>query len=527
MTQRAILYARVSSDDRSKDGRNLAGQLEMGKEYAQERGYTIVAELAEDDRGASGARIDLPELTRVRDMAQTDKFDVLVVREIDRLSRNLAKQLIVEEELKRAGVSIEYVLGEYPDTPEGNLQKHVKAAVAEYEREKISERMTRGRRQKAKDGHVMVHGNPPYGYRLGELDGKRMLIPYEPEARIVRMIFEWYTVGDNEQGPMTMHAITQRLSKLRIPTTGDSNPSFVKQRGYGKWCKTTVARILKRETYAGTWYYGKWGKKHKVAVNVPSVVSRETWEMAQQRLQQNKENAKRNTRYDYLIRRRATCGHCGAKMAVRMTRNKGGNGVHFYYYCPVRSRPTVFARKCSQRYGFRADHVDPTIWDWVRGFLADSEALRRGLEERQAERERAIAPLLNSLAVTDDLIAKNRQKLDKLLDLYLSSDLDKETYTGRQKQLQITIQGLEEERAELVAQIEMSALTDEQIEAIVSFAAKVKEGLAEAEEDFDARRQMIEYLDVQVKLAIEEGEKVAHVSCVVGKEVLSIVSHSS
>ena len=104
MSERAIIYARVSSDDRGKDGRNLTGQLEMGREYALEHGYTIVAELAEDDRGASGAAIDLPELTKVRDMARASEFDVLVVREIDRLSRNLAKQLIIEQEVRGAEV---------------------------------------------------------------------------------------------------------------------------------------------------------------------------------------------------------------------------------------------------------------------------------------------------------------------------------------------------------------------------------------------------------------------------------------
>jgi len=105
----------------------------MGRKYAQERGYIVVAELAEDDRGASGAEIDLPQLNRVREMAGAGEFDVLVTREIDRLSRNLAKQLIVEQELKQAGVTIEYVLGEYPDTPEGRLNKHIKATIAEYE----------------------------------------------------------------------------------------------------------------------------------------------------------------------------------------------------------------------------------------------------------------------------------------------------------------------------------------------------------------------------------------------------------
>ena len=102
--KRAVLYARVSGDDRGNDGRNLTGQLDMCREHALKREWDIVAELAEDDRGASGASFELPQLDRVREMAQAGDFDVLVVREIDRLSRNLAKQLIVEEELRRAGL---------------------------------------------------------------------------------------------------------------------------------------------------------------------------------------------------------------------------------------------------------------------------------------------------------------------------------------------------------------------------------------------------------------------------------------
>ena len=52
--KRAVLYTRVSSDDRGKDGRNLQGQLEQCRQYAQEKGYAVVAELSEDDRGGSG-----------------------------------------------------------------------------------------------------------------------------------------------------------------------------------------------------------------------------------------------------------------------------------------------------------------------------------------------------------------------------------------------------------------------------------------------------------------------------------------
>ena len=39
MTKRAVLYARVSGDDRGNDGRNLAGKLELAREYAMSKGY--------------------------------------------------------------------------------------------------------------------------------------------------------------------------------------------------------------------------------------------------------------------------------------------------------------------------------------------------------------------------------------------------------------------------------------------------------------------------------------------------------
>jgi site-specific DNA recombinase len=147
MGRRVVLYARVSGDDRSSPNANIEGQLETCHEYALQRGYTIVTALAEDERGASGASLDLEKLNQVRDLAHDGAFDVLIVREIDRFARSLAKQLIVQEELKRADVEIEYVIGEHPDMPEGDLMKHVRASVAEYERLKIAERTARARRQ--------------------------------------------------------------------------------------------------------------------------------------------------------------------------------------------------------------------------------------------------------------------------------------------------------------------------------------------------------------------------------------------
>lgn len=532
--KRAVLYARVSSDDRGKDGRNLAGQLDMGREYAHAHGWEILAELAEDDRGASGASFDLPQLNRAREMARNHEFDVLVVREVDRLSRNLAKQLIVEEELKRCGVEIAYVLGEYPDTPEGNFMKNVRATVAEYEREKIRERMTRGRRLKVKGGSVMVHGRPPYGYELIDRDGKQLLEVYEPEARIVRLVYTLYVEGNGQGGPMTINDITRKLSDMRVPTfsdTGTRASNGEKHREYGQWNRTSVSKMLKNETYAGVWRYGKRGTDgtlndddYLIPVEVQNIIDRQTWEAAQARRVHNRQYARRNLKHKYLLSKRVTCGTCTCKMAGTAVSDRGK--LYLYYRCPVVNRHLDFTRTCDMPY-IRADQVDARVWIWVRELLLNPKATLKGLEQEQANREQINRPLRNRLAVLDDLLAEHQGQLERALDLYLAGDFPREMLTERRKRLETTIYALSNERAALVAQLEAQTITDEQIQSIMAFTAKMGEGLEEAEKDFEKRRQLIDALDLRATLAIEDGKKVVHVSCKAGKGSLSIVSTSS
>ena len=100
-------------------------------------------------------------------------------------------------------------------------------------------------------------------------------------------------------------------------------------------------------------------------------------------------------------------------------------------------------------------------------------------------------------------------ELEKLLDLYLAGDFDKEMLTERKTRLEATITALEEERTDLTIQLEAVTLTDEQIATITDFAREVSGGLEIADQDFDARRKIIDLLDVRVTLAQEGEQKVA------------------
>jgi site-specific DNA recombinase len=77
----------------------------------------------------------------------------IICLDSDRCSRKLMNQLIIMDEFDKRGVELIFVNGEYSKTPEGNLFYSMRGAIAEFEKSKINERMSRGRKEKARQGN--------------------------------------------------------------------------------------------------------------------------------------------------------------------------------------------------------------------------------------------------------------------------------------------------------------------------------------------------------------------------------------
>ena len=511
---RALIYGRVSGDDRRKQDRNLESQRDGGRLYCAEKGYSIVAELLEDDRGASGADLDLPMLSQALEMARAGQFDVLVVRELDRFARSLVKQYIKETEFKKVGVAIEYWQYRIPDTLEGELMKNQLAAFAEYEREKIKQRMVRGRRQVVKAGKVMLHGKPaPYGYRAED----RELVIYEPEAEVIRLVFGWYT---DER--LSSRKIAERLTQLKVPTWADIHGGY-KKRAYGEWSWRQVLNLLDCETYKGQWHYGRRNcktgeinpREHWLTVEVPSIVSEETFEFAQKQRGRNTTESKRNVKLEYLLRNRLKCGQCGGSVCCYST---SVNGKTYQYYRCSGYMGNLANVECDLP-SFRVDHVDYWIWQWLIETLLDRESLERRLRGQQQERTKAARPLQARLTIVDGLLEDNRAQLERLLDLYLSGTYEKADLIARKSQLENLVLGYEAERANLVTALEEQSFD---VETLLDMAWSVVKDLEAADEDFERKRAIVEKLDVQVVLSAENDEKIAFVRCTVREESLLI-----
>jgi DNA invertase Pin-like site-specific DNA recombinase len=128
-------------------------QLRELREYASRRGWPIAGEYV--DTGWSGAKASRPQLDRLMQDASKRSFDAVLVYKLDRFGRSVRNCLDGIEALRAHGVRF-LAVSQNIDTDESNptsrLMLHILAAVAEFEREMIRERVCAGVRNARQKG---------------------------------------------------------------------------------------------------------------------------------------------------------------------------------------------------------------------------------------------------------------------------------------------------------------------------------------------------------------------------------------
>jgi site-specific DNA recombinase len=143
------LYARVSTP-RQQQQQTIEHQLSrLCDHVATHPEWHVAEEHIYRDEGYSGAKLNRPGLDRLRDRAAMAAFECVLITAPDRLARNYVHQMLLVDELTQRGCRVEFVERPMSEDPHDQLLLQIRAAVAEYERTLIAERMRRGRQANA------------------------------------------------------------------------------------------------------------------------------------------------------------------------------------------------------------------------------------------------------------------------------------------------------------------------------------------------------------------------------------------
>ena len=349
------------------------------------------------DEGHSGATLARPALEALRDLAAQGCLDVVLVYSPDRLARKFAYQALLIEELARWGVRVEFVKGPRGDSPEDQLLVQFQGMFAEYEKAQLMERYRRGKAWRAKSGSVNVLSGAPFGYRYvrktPETGARYEVVPHE--AALVAEMFRRYA----DDGAA--------IADLRRWLTADG----VRTRtGKERWDRSVIWGMLRNPAYAGTAVFGKTQAIHEPAglnrtarlagrtvprqvrvqdrpeeewthIPVPALVDEEMFDRVQQRLEDNKRFASRNTKVPSLLQGLAACASCGYGYYRTSTTTTARKKI-YYYRCLGSDDYRYQGGRVCQNKPVRADYVDQVVWDHVTALLAAPSLIRAEIGKR-------------------------------------------------------------------------------------------------------------------------------------------------
>ena len=228
--KKAVGYIRVSTDLQADEGFGLDIQRQEIKEYCTQNEYELVWVYA--DEGVSGATLARPALGEMLDASD---YEVVVVAKYDRLSRDLYGQLFIEKELNVKGAELISIREPFNgNSAEMQLMRQMMGAFAQFEKQRISQRLAAGRAHKRKQGG-WAGGRAPLGY-VSER-GSKVLRLNPTKVETVQLLFRFREAG------MTYTEIAERLNSSGH-TTQDGKHFTPMQ----------VKRALEREAlYRGQW----------------------------------------------------------------------------------------------------------------------------------------------------------------------------------------------------------------------------------------------------------------------------------
>lgn len=409
-------YVRVSTDDQRDNGYSIDSQLRMIKEYCEKNDYSIVD--VYNDAGHSGKDLMRPEMQRLLTDIKSKKIDKLIAIKVDRLTRNNYDGFWLLNYCGEHDVKIELILEPYDvSTANGEMIFGMNLVFGQRERKEIGARTKRAMEEMALE---KIHpSKAPYGYIRNKETGHLEVEPIE--AQVVKEIFELCKQGN---------------STRNIATIMKSNNAYLKQ---GKWASDRVYKILTNSIYIGIFEYGKYKRKPQDVLRVENycepIIDETTWNATRNVLVKNKHS--NYGEYIHLFSGLVKCPICGNIMSSSESFKYPNGKLKVYYHLRCKNP------NCK---GFGFHYNTEKIESKLKRVLEELTIFMLSMDN---EIITCNSTKSNDVKEIEKAIEKLKLQEKKLVDLYLSSNLNVETINHKNDVIKKEIDKLSKKKISL------------------------------------------------------------------------------
>lgn len=262
---RAGIYARLSSDQDIKKNESVEVQIEIARKFVEEFNQKNTGEVIDvvecyTDLGKTGSNFEREGFQRLLQEIRLGEINCVIVKDLSRFGRNyLEAGNYIEKIFPFLGVRFIAVADGFDTGKEGNENKQmaseIKNLVNDMYAKDFSKKAKIHLKQRREEGSY-VGGPPPYGYISSWNDKRRVLIPDDNTAVIVKFIYERFV--ETESYAVVADLLNRR--KINPPAIYKKTKEVYHssdEKEYKGWDKSAVERILKSDTYSGTLVQGK------------------------------------------------------------------------------------------------------------------------------------------------------------------------------------------------------------------------------------------------------------------------------
>lgn len=457
--KRAVIYCRVSTQEQTQRDA-LAVQVQEAQNAVKSNEWVLVDQYIEMESGTTKhGRSEYMRL--LDDIKDKNKFDIIVIKSLDRLNRSAKNWYLFVEEL----VNNDKLLYIYMDRAfyktDDRLISGVKAILAEQYSRDLSSKINNAHEYRQKNGTTVLINNNTYGY-VKNPDKSVSIHP--EEAKMIRKIYRLAAQGCG----------SRTISKILYQ-------DGIRNRNGNQLEESSIRRIIKNPLFKGVVVMNKrhfdFEKKKEIKNPesewiyhqglVPAIVDEELWEKANKMLKLSAAQVKgagrqKKHRELYDFSGKLICGECGAPY-YKTFRRQYANPEH-----------VIVEWRCSSylKHGRKKQEVAEGT-NQSKEWGADEEELRRGqitgcdnihLKQEGLERMMRelsgqlfawqdeenmicrIIKILSEVLLTGEThlkkeeVEKNlmavRNRKSRLLDLLLDNTISKQGYKSKQKELE-------------------------------------------------------------------------------------------